>query len=138
MDQTIVIEDKLPLHRVHTALFICMHACALLGVWFWPRPIDLLLFVSLYLTTCLGITVGYHRLLTHRSYKCHTWLRRLLTWMGAAALQNGARWTAIPNAAPPGGDRPMSHLAARRFFPAHADGCCAGILTRKKLPYIGP
>ncbi|HVF27727.1 MAG TPA: hypothetical protein VM943_05775, partial [Pyrinomonadaceae bacterium] len=79
MNQSLLTEEKLPVHRVHTALFICLHAGALLGVWFWPRPVDLLLFMSLYLLTCLGITVGYHRLLTHRSFKCNPWLRRTLT-----------------------------------------------------------
>jgi stearoyl-CoA desaturase (delta-9 desaturase) len=43
----------------------------------------------------LGIGLGYHRLLTHRGYRCSIWLRRTLTWVGAAALQGGpARWVA--------------------------------------------
>ncbi len=122
MNQSLITEEKLPVHRVHTALFICLHACALLGVWFWPRAIDLLLFMSLYLTTCLGITVGYHRLLTHRSFKCHPWLRRTLTWMGAAAMQNGpARWTAIHRRHHQAADLADDpHSPREGFFHAHA------------------
>jgi len=122
MNQPLITEDKLPVHRVHTALFICLHACALLGVWFWPRPLDLLLFVSLYLTTCLGITVGYHRLLTHRSFKCNPWLRRMLTWMGAASMQNGpARWTAIHRRHHQAADLADDpHSPREGFFHAHA------------------
>jgi stearoyl-CoA desaturase (delta-9 desaturase) len=76
-------------------LVVSLHTFGLFGLWYWPRPIDLVLFLSLYLLTCLGIGIGYHRLLTHRGFKCHTWLRRALTWIGAAALQGGpARWVA--------------------------------------------
>jgi fatty-acid desaturase len=83
------------LNRVNTTLVVTLHACGLLGFWYWPRPIDLSLFLSLYLITCLGVGIGYHRLLTHRSFKCDVWLRRTLTWIGAAALQGGpARWVA--------------------------------------------
>ena len=32
--------------------------------------VDWTMFVTLYIITGLGITVGYHRLLTHRSFKC--------------------------------------------------------------------
>src|SRR6266852_3474661 len=43
-----------------------------------------------------AIGIGYHRLLTHRGFKCNTWLRRILGWLGAAALQGGpARWARI-------------------------------------------
>jgi stearoyl-CoA desaturase (Delta-9 desaturase) len=83
-------------HWVHIITLGLIHACALLGLWFWPRSIDLVLFFGLYLATGLGITIGYHRLLTHRSFKCHTWMRRLLTWLGCAALQDGpSKWVAI-------------------------------------------
>lgn len=76
-------------------MVVSLHVAALCGIWYWPRPVDLALLLSLYLVTCLGIGIGYHRLLTHRSFKCTTWLRRTLTWAGAAALQGGpARWVA--------------------------------------------
>jgi stearoyl-CoA desaturase (delta-9 desaturase) len=83
-------------NRSHTTLVIGVHALGLLGFWYWPRAVDVALFVGLYLITCLGIGIGYHRLLTHRGFVCRTWLRRLLAWMGGAALQGGpARWVAI-------------------------------------------
>lgn len=84
------------LNWLHCSVLVILHAIALLGLWFWPRLIDLTLMVSLYLLTCFGITLGYHRLLTHRSYSCPTWLRRLLTWLGAGAMQRGpSRWVAM-------------------------------------------
>ena len=88
---------RLPrLNWTHSILVIGLHVIGLSCLWFWPRPVDLALLLGLYLCTTLAIGVGYHRLLTHRGFKCGQWLRRGLAWMGAAALQGGpARWAAI-------------------------------------------
>ncbi|HVX31690.1 MAG TPA: fatty acid desaturase, partial [Solirubrobacterales bacterium] len=48
---------------------------------------DLLLFVGMYVLSGLGITVGFHRHLTHRSFKTHGWLRGLLGVLGSAAIE---------------------------------------------------
>jgi stearoyl-CoA desaturase (delta-9 desaturase) len=48
---------------------------------------DVFLFVVLYLLTGLGITVGFHRLLTHRSFKAKPWLRGLFGILGSAAIE---------------------------------------------------
>jgi stearoyl-CoA desaturase (delta-9 desaturase) len=55
--------------------------------------VDWTMFVSLYMITGLGITVGYHRLLTHRSFKCPKWVRFAFLIAGGMALENSAlRW----------------------------------------------
>ena len=55
--------------------------------------VDWTMFVSLYLITGLGITVGYHRLLTHRSFKCPDWVKMAFLIAGGMALENSAlRW----------------------------------------------
>src|SRR5665811_1251989 len=41
----------------------------------------------LYVPTGLGVTVGLHRLLTHRSFKTYAWLRGLLAVLGTMAVQ---------------------------------------------------
>jgi len=48
---------------------------------------DVVLFVVFYLFTGLGITVGFHRLLTHRSFKTTPWLRGLFGILGSAAIE---------------------------------------------------
>jgi stearoyl-CoA desaturase (delta-9 desaturase) len=48
---------------------------------------DLIVFAILYLTTALGITVGFHRLLTHRSFKTTAPIRALLAILGSAAIE---------------------------------------------------
>jgi fatty-acid desaturase len=46
--------------------------------------------------TGLGVTVGLHRLLTHRSFSTYRWLERTLATLGALAFQGGVvDWVAI-------------------------------------------
>lgn len=109
------------LNWTHTFLVASIHAAGLLAFWYWPRRIDLVLFVGLYLVTTFAIGIGYHRLLTHRGFASPRWLRRILAWAGAAALQGGpARWAAIHRRhhqmADKGGD---PHSPLMGFFHAH-------------------
>ncbi|HEY6144961.1 MAG TPA: acyl-CoA desaturase [Solirubrobacterales bacterium] len=48
---------------------------------------DVFLFVGLYFFTGVGITVGFHRLLTHRAFKTQPWLRGLFGILGSAAIE---------------------------------------------------
>ena len=44
----------------------------------------------------LGITIGYHRLLTHRGFTCPKWLEHTFAILGICNLQDSpARWVAI-------------------------------------------
>ena len=55
--------------------------------------LDWTMFFALYVFTGLGITVGYHRLLAHRSFKCAKWVEVLLLIGGGMALQASAlKW----------------------------------------------
>ncbi len=51
------------------------------------RPLDVVLFALFYVATGLGITVGYHRLFTHRSFVAAQPVRVLLAILGAMTLQ---------------------------------------------------
>src|SRR5215211_184201 len=48
---------------------------------------DLIVFVSVYALTGLGITVGFHRLFTHRSFETGNVMRALLAALGSAAVE---------------------------------------------------
>lgn len=48
---------------------------------------DVFVFLILYVGTALGITVGFHRLLTHRSFQTKRWIRGLLAILGSAAIE---------------------------------------------------
>ncbi len=44
----------------------------------------------------MGITIGYHRLLTHRGFSCPKWFEHFLAILGICNLQDSpARWVAI-------------------------------------------
>jgi stearoyl-CoA desaturase (delta-9 desaturase) len=51
---------------------------------------DIVVAVTLYVLCCLGITVGYHRLLTHRSFKTHAPIKFFWLVLGSMALQGPA------------------------------------------------
>ncbi|HEX4759391.1 MAG TPA: acyl-CoA desaturase [Thermoleophilaceae bacterium] len=48
---------------------------------------DLMIFVVLYILFGLGVTVGFHRLFTHRSFKTHSWVRFTFAVLGSAAIE---------------------------------------------------
>lgn len=52
--------------------------------------LDWILLGVLYIVTGMGITVGYHRLLSHRSFECVPWVKACLLVIGGWAIQNSA------------------------------------------------
>ena len=64
-----------------------------LGIVAWQawssllRWSDLIVFAIMYLLTAAGITVGFHRLFTHRSFKAKKPLRVTLAILGSAAIE---------------------------------------------------
>jgi len=48
---------------------------------------DVAIFGVMYLLTALGVTVGFHRLLTHRAFQTWPWLRYTLALLGSMSLQ---------------------------------------------------
>src|SRR3954470_1604500 len=54
------------------------------------RPSDVAVFVILYPLTGLGVTVGFHRLLTPRSFKTGRAVRAVLAVLGSAAIEGPA------------------------------------------------
>ncbi len=60
------------------------------AVLLWQRFLytsDLIVLAVMYLLTAIGITVGFHRLLTHRAFETRRWLRYTLAVLGSMALQ---------------------------------------------------
>jgi stearoyl-CoA desaturase (delta-9 desaturase) len=56
----------------------------------WNRAVnvaDLAILVGMYLITASGVTVGFHRLLTHRAFATYPWLERTFAVLGSLAVQ---------------------------------------------------
>lgn len=65
----------------------------LFGYYVGYSTFDWWLFAVLYMTTGLGITVGYHRLFSHRSFTCKTWVKIYFLITGGWAMENSAlKW----------------------------------------------
>jgi len=59
-------------------------------VLLWNRAVDatdLAILAVSYLLTAIGVTVGYHRLLTHRAFRTYPWLERTFAVLGSLAVQ---------------------------------------------------
>lgn len=59
-------------------------------VLLWERyvtPLDLVLLLSLILLTGQGVTVGFHRMLTHRSFETHPVIKALFLILGTMAFE---------------------------------------------------
>jgi stearoyl-CoA desaturase (delta-9 desaturase) len=91
---------------------------------FWGHgigPVDLVLLLSMYSITVIGICVGYHRLLTHRAFETYPAMRFLLTVLGSMALQGPAlQWCAVHRRHHQQSDRPgdphSPHQHGHGFF----------------------
>jgi stearoyl-CoA desaturase (Delta-9 desaturase) len=83
---------SLALSRTVSMLLVAGPVVALVCVFvpLWGHVIqlrDVLLAVAFYLVTAFGITVGYHRLFTHRSFTANRVLKLVLAGAGAMALE---------------------------------------------------
>jgi stearoyl-CoA desaturase (delta-9 desaturase) len=67
-------------------------------VLLWDRAVDgtdLAILAVTYLLTAVGITVGFHRLLTHRAFQTHPWLERTFAVLGSLSVQGSVMdWVA--------------------------------------------
>ena len=86
----------------------------------------------MYLLTAVGVTVGFHRLLTHRAFQTRPWLRYTLAVLGSMSLQGPViDWVADHRKhhtfTDEEGDPHSPHAGARRRACA---GCCGACGTR--------
>jgi stearoyl-CoA desaturase (delta-9 desaturase) len=67
-------------------------------VLLWDRaigPLELGLLVGLYVITCLGVTLGYHRMFTHRAFEASRWFRTTIAILGSMAVEGSViTWVA--------------------------------------------
>jgi stearoyl-CoA desaturase (delta-9 desaturase) len=78
-------------------------------IMLWNRAVgwtDLLLLAGMYLAVAPGITVGYHRLLTHRAFATYPAVRYAFAGLGSMAMQGSV----------------IDWVADHRLHHAHADG----------------
>lgn len=86
--------------QISLTIFLVVPFAALLAaipvMWGWGLTWrDAVIAIVLYAVSGLGVTVGFHRYLTHRSFKARRWVRVALAIAGSMALQNSpTQWVA--------------------------------------------
>jgi stearoyl-CoA desaturase (Delta-9 desaturase) len=67
-------------------------------VLLWDRavgPVELALLIGFYVVTCLGVTLGYHRMFTHRAFESSRPFRVIVAVLGSLAVQGSViTWVA--------------------------------------------
>jgi stearoyl-CoA desaturase (Delta-9 desaturase) len=73
-----------------TVTLVPFLALGIVGWQVWAELLhwrDIAVFGTLYLVTGLGVTVGFHRLFTHRSFATKPWVRGIFAAMGSMAIE---------------------------------------------------
>ncbi len=77
---------------------IAVHLLSLLALlpWLWSTSGLIVGVITHILFDGLGVSIGYHRLLTHRGFQCPKWLEHTFAILGICTLQDSpARWVAV-------------------------------------------
>ena len=74
--------------------FLGVHVACLVAFWTGVSWRALVLCFALYVIRMFGITAGYHRYFSHRSYRTSRLFQFVLAWIGCSALQRGPLWWA--------------------------------------------
>ncbi len=82
-------KEKLALSWTNVAFFGAIHVLALLAPWFFSwSALGVMVFLH-WLFGSIGICLGYHRILSHRSLQVPKWLEYTIAILGAMAIQGG-------------------------------------------------
>lgn len=72
--------------------FLLMHLACLLVVWTGVSAVAVIACLALYVVRMFAITAGFHRLLSHRSYRTGRLFQFLIAFVGTASYQKGPLW----------------------------------------------
>ncbi len=89
----------------YIAVMVAVHGLALLAPFTFSWGNVALFFGSYFVTGCLGITLSFHRQLSHKSFQTPKWLEYLLAYCGVLAVQ---------------GD-PIEWVSSHRYHHLHTD-----------------
>lgn len=82
-------DNHMSVNWSRTAGLVSIHLLALLSPWFFSWDALGVAILMHWLCGSIGICLGYHRLLTHRSLQTPKWVEYIIVTIGALALQGG-------------------------------------------------
>lgn len=114
LPETIVLSSSVNTVRyIHNLAIVVLPSIGCLGAiaqcfnGHFPHVIDISVLILMWLISGLGITVGFHRLLTHRSFTTNPLVMLFLSIMGCMAVQGPPIiWVSIHNRHHQNSDRP--------------------------------
>jgi len=84
------------LNRFTAIVLVLLHIASIVALFRFSWKCLIVAVIFYYLTTGLGISMGYHRLHTHRSYKVPVWLEYFFALCGTLTLEGGPIfWVAV-------------------------------------------
>ncbi|MDV3350620.1 acyl-CoA desaturase [Leptolyngbyaceae cyanobacterium CCMR0082] len=116
---TVANVPKPPINWPTAIFMVAVHSIALLA--FLPSnfswsAIAVALFLH-WVTGCLGITLGWHRLVAHRSFTVPKWLEYFFVFCGSLACQHGPiEWIGLHRHHHAHSDQPVDHHSSTKGF----------------------
>ena len=117
-----------------------VHGLALVALlprfWSWQALVTLL--ILYWITACLGVTLGYHRLLSHRSFQVPHWFERVLATCGALSCQHGPiDWVGLHRHHHKFSDTAVDHHDSNRgFWWSHMGWMLVGVPALAAVPRL--
>jgi stearoyl-CoA desaturase (delta-9 desaturase) len=94
--ETLVLLDRQGLNWFTTVILTVLHIGALAALFMFNWHAFATAVFLYWVATGLGISMGYHRLHTHRSYKVPLWMEHFFAVCGTLTLEGGPIfWTAV-------------------------------------------
>jgi stearoyl-CoA desaturase (delta-9 desaturase) len=94
--EPIVLLDRTGLNWITTVILVMLHIGAIAALFMFNWKAFAVAVFLYWVATGLGISMGYHRLHTHRSYKVPLWMEYFFAVCGTLTLEGGPIfWTAI-------------------------------------------
>ncbi len=90
-----LISSRTNINWKNLTIIVSFHLLTVAAFFFFSWQNLAAMLIGNWIVGSLGVGLGYHRLLTHRSFKAPKWLEYLLTVFGALAIQDDApKWVA--------------------------------------------
>ncbi|MGB5239741.1 MAG: fatty acid desaturase [Prochlorococcaceae cyanobacterium] len=119
-----------------------IHALALVALLprFWSPTAVAVLLVLYWLTGCVGVTLGYHRLLSHRAFRVPGWLEAVITTCGALSCQQGPiDWVGLHRHHHLHSDDPADHHNSHLgFWWSHMGWMLREVPAARSVPQLTP
>jgi stearoyl-CoA desaturase (delta-9 desaturase) len=134
------LDDRLRIDWYYPGGVIGIHLLALLALlpWFFSWTGVVVCILGIYGFGTLGINIGFHRLLTHRSFSCPWWLEHTFIVLGTCCvMESPAYWVAVHRRHHQCADDDRDpHSPLRSFFWSHFGWYMVRVDPERRLDLI--